>query len=89
MRARAVGKKFPAILRFEPLRSNAQEAGAVKQRSGSEGENKVRDWGEKRRKPVVSPTVCSPTSDMSVCLRGRKSHAGALKSDFLGKKPNC
>ena len=57
--------------------------------SGSEGENKVRDWAEKRRKPVVSPTVCSPTSDMTVCLRGQKSHAGALKSDFVGKKPNC
>ena len=52
----------------------------------------MRDWAEKRRKPVVSCTVCSPTfrvdsptSDMSVCLRGRKSHAGALKSDFVGK----
>ena len=71
-----------------------QEAGAVKQRSESEGENKVRDWAEKRRKAVVSPTVRSPTSrvdsptsDMTVCLRVRKSHPGALKSDFVGKKP--
>ena len=48
-----------------------------------------------RRKPFFSSTVCSstsrvdpPTSDMSVRLRVRKSHAGALKSDFVKKKKN-
>ena len=69
------------------LRRSRSKSGQTK--VGSEGENKVRDWAEKRRKPVVSPTVCSPTSDMTVRLRGRKSHAGALKSDFVGKKTNC
>ena len=54
------------------------------------GKTKVGECGweqsGERRKPVVSPKVCSPTSDMSVRLHVRKSHAGALKSDSVVKK---